>query len=161
MVAQAQLADSSALFELVQTALPDPILGLTEAFIKDTRSEKVNLGVGVYQNGSGNVPLLESVHKAESKLVADAESKSYLPIDGLPEYNRLVQQLLLGADSLVAAAGCAVTIQAVGGTGALKVGADFLRSVCGAAVIWISTRGSSFGNILTTIRTHIRSTSRP
>ena len=139
MVAQAQFAASSALFELVQPAPPDPILGLTEAFLADTRSEKVNLGVGVYQNGAGKVPLLKAVHEAESRLLASAESKSYLPIDGYPAYNKLVQQLLLGPDAPLTAEGCAVTIQALGGTGALKIGADFLRSICGAADIWIST----------------------
>ena len=139
MVAQAHFADSSALFELVQPAPPDPILGLTEAFLADTRSEKVNLGVGVYQNRAGKVPLLKAVHEAESRLLANAESKSYLPIDGFPTYNKLVQQLLLGTGSPIIAEGCAVTIQALGGTGALKIGADFLHNVCGANEIWIST----------------------
>ncbi len=139
MVAQAQSTASSALFELAQPAPPDPILGLTEAFLADTRSEKVNLGVGVYQNGSGKVPLLKAVHEAESRLLAGAESKSYLPIDGYPVYNKLVQQLLLGADAPLTAEGRAITIQALGGTGALKIGADFLRNVCGAADIWISS----------------------
>lgn len=139
MVARARVAPLRALFERVELAPPDPILGLTEAFNSDERSEKVNLGVGVYQNAAGKVPLLKAVHEAEARLLARAASKSYLPIDGVPAYNKRVQELLLGAGSPLILEGRAVTVQALGGTGALRVGADFLRKVCNVDTVWIST----------------------
>jgi aromatic-amino-acid transaminase len=126
------------LFAQVQQAPPDPILGLTEAFLADNRHGKVNLGVGVYQNGDGKVPVLSSVRKAEAYVYQTEESKSYLPIDGLMAYNKQVQQLLLGSGSEVLSEGRAVTVQALGGTGALKIGADFLNKVCGSSAVWIS-----------------------
>ncbi len=126
------------LFAQVQQAPPDPILGLTEAFLADIRHGKVNLGVGVYQNGDGKVPVLSSVRKAEALVYQTEESKSYLPIDGLMAYNKQVQTLLFGTQSEVLAEGRAVTVQALGGTGALKIGADFLRNVCGSTAVWIS-----------------------
>ena len=114
-------------FVYVQAAPPDPIIGLTEAFNADTNPKKVNLGVGVYQNAEGKVPLLNVVREAESRLLQTEGTKTYLPIDGLAVYDKAVQKLLFGADSPILTEGRAVTVQALGGTGALRVGADFLR----------------------------------
>ncbi len=127
-------------FEGISAAPPDPILGLTERFNADVSPEKVNLGVGVYQDANGKAPLLRCVHEAEARLLEREGAKSYLPIDGLKTYNQAVQTLLFGAGSPVISEGCAVTIQALGGTGALKVGADFLKRFVseGAAPLYIS-----------------------
>jgi len=116
----------------------DPILGLTEAFNADRNPRKVNLGVGVYYDDEGKVPLLECVRRAESMLIEQAAPRSYLPIDGLPAYDRAVRELVFGADCPALKEGRIVTVQALGGTGGLKVGADFLRQVAPAAEVWIS-----------------------
>ena len=116
-----------SLFSAVPLAPRDPILGLTEAFRADTNPNKVNLGVGVYQDATGTLPLLECVRRAEQRLAADPKPRGYLPIDGLPGYTKAVRELVFGADSPAVAAGRVVTVQALGGTGALKIGADFLR----------------------------------
>ena len=122
----------------VELAPRDPILGVSEAFNADQNPRKVNLGVGVYCDENGKVPLLECVKRAERELTELASPRSYLPIDGLPAYDREVRAMLFGRDSEVIAEGRAVTVQAVGGTGALKVGADFLRRFAPAAQVWIS-----------------------
>jgi len=122
----------------VELAPRDPILGVSEAFNADQNPKKVNLGVGVYCDENGKVPLLECVKRAERELTELASPRSYLPIDGLPAYDREVRAMLFGRDSEVIAEGRAVTVQAVGGTGALKVGADFLRRFAPAAQVWIS-----------------------
>jgi aromatic-amino-acid transaminase len=122
----------------VELAPRDPILGVTEAFNADQNPRKVNLGVGVYCDENGKVPLLECVKRAERELAELASPRSYLPIDGLPAYDREVRAMLFGRDSDVVATGRAVTVQAVGGTGALKVGADFLRRFAAGAQVWIS-----------------------
>jgi aromatic-amino-acid transaminase len=131
-------SSAATLFGAVQLAPRDPILGITEAFNADANPRKVNLGVGVYCNDDGKVPLLECVKRAEREITDSAAPRVYLPIDGLPAYDKAVQQLLLGADSQVIALGRAVTIQALGGTGGLKVGADFLRQFSPAAKVSIS-----------------------
>ncbi|HEM7852788.1 amino acid aminotransferase [Burkholderia multivorans] len=118
-----------SLFSAVQLAPRDPILGLNEAFNADTRPTKVNLGVGVYTNEDGKIPLLRAVREAEKARVDAGLPRGYLPIDGIAAYDAAVQKLLLGNDSPVIAAGRVVTAQALGGTGALKIGADFLRTV--------------------------------
>ena len=125
-------------FHNIAQAPADPILGLTEAFVADQNPGKVNLGVGVYQDGAGKVPVLKAVREAEARWYATEDSKSYIPIDGVAAYNKQVQQLLLGADSAIIAEGRAVTVQGVGGTGALKVGADFLRRFFPEAGLYIS-----------------------
>ena len=125
-------------FGAVELAPKDPILGVTEAYVADTNPDKVNLGVGVYCDDTGKVPLLECVRRAEQLLVAKGAPHPYLPIDGLPAYDKAVLALLLGADSEIVQGGRAVTVQALGGTGALKVGADFLRRFAPGAGIWIS-----------------------
>ncbi|MEZ1317056.1 amino acid aminotransferase [Pseudomonas fluorescens] len=127
-----------SLFSAVEMAPRDPILGLNEAFNADTRTSKVNLGVGVYCNEEGRIPLLRAVVEAETIRVAQHASRGYLPIDGIAAYDQAVQKLLFGNDSPLIAAGRVVTTQAVGGTGALKIGADFLKQLLPNAVVAIS-----------------------
>ncbi|AOI92848.1 aromatic amino acid aminotransferase [Burkholderia pseudomultivorans] len=127
-----------SLFSAVQLAPRDPILGLNEAFNADTRPTKVNLGVGVYTNEDGKIPLLRAVRDAEKARVDAGLPRGYLPIDGIAAYDAAVQKLLLGNDSPLIAAGRVVTAQALGGTGALKIGADFLRTVNPNAKVAIS-----------------------
>jgi aromatic-amino-acid transaminase len=126
------------LFSAVELAPRDPILGLNEAFNADTRPHKVNLGVGVYTNDAGKVPLLRAVAEAEKVRTAAALPRGYLPIDGLANYDQAVQSLLLGADSALIKAGRVITAQALGGTGALKIGADFLKRLNPSAKVAIS-----------------------
>jgi len=122
----------------------DPILGITELFVadknprKDKNQRKVNLGVGGYYDDSGKVPLLECVRRAEQQRVQSGAPKSYLPIDGLQAYDVAVQTLVFGAGAPVLAEKRVVTVQALGGTGGLKIGADFLRQIVPNAQIWIS-----------------------
>ncbi|MES2869080.1 MAG: amino acid aminotransferase [Pseudomonadota bacterium] len=127
-----------SLFSAVEMAPRDPILGLNEAFNADTRTSKVNLGVGVYCNEEGRIPLLRAVVEAETIRVAQHASRGYLPIDGIAAYDQAVQKLLFGVDSPLLAAGRVITTQAVGGTGALKIGADFLKLLQPNAVVAIS-----------------------
>jgi aromatic-amino-acid transaminase len=127
-----------SLLATVELAPRDPIMGVTEAFNADPNPRKVNLGVGVYCDDTGKVPLLECVKHAEREMTDKASPRSYLPIDGIPTYDREVCALLFGADADVISAGRAVTVQALGGTGALKVGADFLRRFAPGAQVWIS-----------------------
>ncbi|MEO8488022.1 MAG: amino acid aminotransferase [Betaproteobacteria bacterium] len=122
----------------VDLAPRDPILGITEAFNADTRANKVNLGVGVYTDEHGKVPLLECVKRAEVEMTAQALPRTYLPIDGLAAYDKAVQGLLFGADSEIVASGRACTVQTLGGTGGLRIGADFLRRFAPGAQVWIS-----------------------
>ena len=116
----------------------DPILGLTEAFNADKNPKKVNLGVGVYYDDQGKVPILECVSRAERQLVEQPAPRAYLPIDGLPAYDKAVQQLVFGPDCPALKEGRIVTVQALGGTGGLKIGADFLRRIAPKAELWIS-----------------------
>ena len=129
---------AASLFGTVDLAPKDPILGVTEAFVADPNPNKVNLGVGVYCDDAGKVPLLECVKRAENVLAEKGAPHTYLPIDGIPAYDRAVRGLMLGPDSPLIAAGRAITVQALGGTGALKVGADFLRKFAPGAGVWIS-----------------------
>ncbi|MGA8051453.1 MAG: amino acid aminotransferase [Burkholderiales bacterium] len=127
---------SASILAAVQLAPRDPILGVTEAFVADQNPKKVNLGVGVYTDDDGKVPLLECVRRAERARVEAAPPHSYLPIDGLQAYDRAVMQLVFGGE--LAASGRIVTVQALGGTGGLKIGADFLRLLDPRAQVWIS-----------------------
>jgi aromatic-amino-acid transaminase len=127
-----------SLFAAVEMAPRDPILGLNEQFGADTRPHKVNLGVGVYFDENGKLPLLACVKAAEAQLVAAAKPRGYLPIDGIAAYDKAVQGLVFGADSAAVTAGRVATVQALGGTGGLKVGADFLKRVNPAAKVLIS-----------------------
>lgn len=117
---------------------PDPVIGVTEAFRADSRPDKVNLGVGVYFDEAGKLARFQSIQRAEEALHSRAEPKAYLPIDGLPEFNTAIQELILGADSSIIRDGRAITVQALGGTGALRVGADLLKLALPDAQIWIS-----------------------
>jgi aromatic-amino-acid transaminase len=127
-----------SLFAAVEMAPRDPILGLNEQFGADTRPNKVNLGVGVYFDENGKLPLLACVKAAEAQLVAAAKPRGYLPIDGIAAYDKAVQGLVFGADSPAVTAGRVATVQALGGTGGLKVGADFLKRVNPGAKVLIS-----------------------
>jgi aromatic-amino-acid transaminase len=122
----------------VEMAPRDPILGLTEAFNADGNPAKVNLGVGIYYDDAGKVPLLECVRRAERHIADNPPTRPYLPIDGLPAYDKAVQQLVFTPDSPALREHRVVTVQALGGTGGLKLGADFLRRVAPDAQVWIS-----------------------
>ena len=127
-----------SLFTAVEMAPRDPILGLNEQFAADTHPQKVNLGVGVYYDDKGKLPLLQCVQAAE-KLMADKPSpRGYLPIDGIAAYDSAVKSLVFGAQSEPVTAGRVATIQAIGGTGGLKVGADFLKRLKPHAKVMIS-----------------------
>jgi aromatic-amino-acid transaminase len=117
----------------VPMAPSDPILGVTEAFVADPNPRKVNLGVGVYYDDQGKIPLLECVRHAESERLKSSPHRGYLPIDGLAAYDRAVQGLVFGREDEKI-----VTVQALGGTGGLKIGADFLRRVAPSSEVWIS-----------------------
>ena len=126
-------------FASVEMAPGDPILGLTETYLADPRPHKVNLGVGIYVDEQGRIPLLRAVGQVEQALAARALPRGYLPIDGLPAYDALTQRLVFGEDSPLLAAGRVATAQTIGGSGALRVGADLLRKVLPKARIAISS----------------------
>jgi len=128
----------ASLFAAVELAPRDPILGLNEQFNADPNPAKVNLGVGVYYDDNGKLPLLKCVAEAERQMVDTPKPRGYLPIDGIAAYDKAVQALVFGADSEAVKSGRIATIQAVGGTGGLKVGADFLKQVNPAAKVLIS-----------------------
>ncbi|MGA8052552.1 MAG: amino acid aminotransferase [Burkholderiales bacterium] len=129
---------SASVLAGVAMAPRDPILGLTEAFNADSRPNKVNLGVGVYTDETGKVPLLECVRRAEREMAEKPTPRNYLPIDGLAAYDRAVQGLVFGEDSAARKENRILTVQSLGGTGGLKVGADFVRKVAPTAEVWIS-----------------------
>jgi aspartate aminotransferase len=127
------------MFESVALAPPDPILGITDAFNRDERTTKVNLSVGVFKDASGATPVLASVKEAEKRLLAAEKTKGYKPIDGDPTYGKAVRELLFGKDSpLVTAGARAATCHTPGGTGGLRLAADFLATKAGAKRIWMS-----------------------
>ncbi len=119
-------------------AAPDPILGLSESFRADTRPEKANLSVGVYVDATGTTPLLPSVVEAERRLLEKGATKSYLPIDGRPGYKSAVRDLIFGEDTEIVVNGRSETAQTPGGTGALRVAADFLVQNGASRTIWMS-----------------------
>ncbi len=127
-----------SLFTAVEMAPRDPILGLTEQFVADPNPKKVNLGVGVYYDDNGKLPLLECVQKAEEKMMAAHAARGYLPIDGIAAYDAAIKALVFGADSEAVKSGRVATVQALGGTGGLKIGADFLKKLNPAAKVLIS-----------------------
>ncbi|MFL6624497.1 MAG: aromatic amino acid transaminase [Sulfurifustis sp.] len=129
---------SQSIFANVEMVPRDPILGVTEAYNADPNPKKVNLGVGVYYDAAGKVPMLQCVRQAERRLLESGMPRNYLPIDGLPAYDRAVRDLVFGADSSLIKAERAITVQTLGGTGALKVAADFLRRLNAKATVWIS-----------------------
>jgi aromatic-amino-acid transaminase len=129
---------TASLFDAVEMAPHDPILGVTETYNADPNPNKVNLGVGVYTDDSGKVPVLDCVRRAEQQLYETALPRNYLPIDGLKTYDRAVQELVFGLDNPALKEGRIVTVQALGGTGGLKLGADLIRRINPDADLWIS-----------------------
>lgn len=126
------------MFETLTSAPPDAILGLTAAYNEDPNPNKINLGVGVFKNAEGKTPILDSVRTAEERLLLSQQSKSYLPIEGSREYQTATQKLLFGEDHPVLRGGLAVTAQTPGGTGALRVAADFIAKISPGATVWVS-----------------------
>ncbi len=126
------------MFEKVTAAPPDAILGLTEAFKKDPRTEKLNLSVGVFKDDKGRTPVLKCVKESERRLLEGETSKTYLSIEGSQEYGRAVRDLMFGADHEIVRSRRACTAQCPGGTGALRVAADFVRKLFPAATVWFS-----------------------
>ena len=127
-----------SLFTAVEMAPRDPILGLNEQFGADTNPAKVNLGVGVYYDDNGKLPLLECVQIAEKQMMETPKARGYLPIDGIAAYDSAVKSLVFGADSEPVQSGRVATVQCIGGTGGLKVGADFLKRLNPDAKVLIS-----------------------
>ena len=127
-----------SLFSAVEMAPRDPILGLNEQFAADTNPQKVNLGVGVYYDDNGKLPLLDCVRQAEKQLLEAPKARGYLPIDGIAAYDQGVKNLVFGADSEPVKSGRVATVQGLGGTGGLKIGADFLKRLNPNAKVLIS-----------------------
>ncbi|MEX2309686.1 MAG: amino acid aminotransferase [Pirellulales bacterium] len=126
------------MFEHVEAAPRDPILGLTESFREDPNPKKINLSVGVYQDATGNTPILESVRRAGRLVLERQKTMSYLPIPGSPAYAAAVQRLLFGEGHEVEAAGRAVISHTPGGTGALRVAADLIHQQFPKATVWLT-----------------------
>lgn len=126
------------MFDTITPAPPDAILGLTEAFKKDSNPRKTNLAVGVYKDAGGATPVLETVKEAERRLLSGEKTKSYLPIDGSPEFDAACQRLIFGEKHEIVTSGRAITAQAPGGTGALRVAGDFVAEISPGATVWIS-----------------------
>ena len=139
------------MFEQVSMAPADPILGLTDAFKKDVRTDKINLGVGIYKNEMGQTPILATVKEAEKRLLAEETTKSYLTIEGIAAYGDAVQTLLFGANAEIITSKRARTAQVPGGTGALRTGADFAVTKLGIKKIWVSNpTWANHGNVFKT-----------
>ncbi|MGL5409593.1 MAG: amino acid aminotransferase [Shewanella sp.] len=126
------------IFSQVELAPADPILGLTDTFKADPRQDKINLGVGIYKDEAGQTPVLPSVKKAEALLLEQEKTKNYLGIEGVQAYNRVVQALLFGEGNALITSGRAATAQAPGGTGALRIAAEFLLRNTPSRTIWVS-----------------------
>lgn len=126
------------MFQHLEPYAGDPILSLNEAFQKDPRSDKVNLSIGIYFDDAGRIPVLASVHQAEARMLADAGTKSYLPIEGSAAMRGAVQDLLFGAGHEALSSGRVATLQTVGSSGGLKVGADFLHRWLPGSAVWVS-----------------------
>lgn len=127
------------MFENIKAAPADPILGLGEAFKSETRANKINLGIGIYKDAQGATPIMRAVKEAETRLLAKENSKNYLGIDGIADYNQRTKELLFGADSQIIAQDRARTVQSLGGTGALRIAAEFIKRQTKAQNVWIST----------------------
>ena len=128
----------NSLFSEIQQALPDAILGITEAFRADPSPAKVNLGVGVYQDANGKIPVLESVLQAAKIWASQEDTKTYLPIDGVPAFVQANQELLFGKDSSLLRDKRVATVQSVGGSGGLKLGIEFIKRFFPETTIYIS-----------------------
>ncbi|MGC8808286.1 MAG: amino acid aminotransferase [Thiomonas sp.] len=129
---------TQSLFSRVEMAPRDPILGLNEQFAADPNPNKVNLGIGVYTDADGKLPLLACVKAAEAQMMQAPKPRGYLPIDGIAAYDKAVQGLVFGEGSEAVTSGRVATVQGLGGTGGLKVGADFLKRVNPNAQVLIS-----------------------
>lgn len=127
------------MFEQIQPAPADPILGLGEAFKAETHPEKINLGIGVYKDANGQTPIVKAVKEAEKRLFASENTKNYLTIDGIAQFNAQTQALLFGENAEVIQQKRAKTAQTLGGTGALRIAAEFIKRQTSAKNIWIST----------------------
>ncbi|MDH2923850.1 aspartate aminotransferase [Nicoletella semolina] len=128
-----------SLFNHIQAAPADPILGLGEAFKAELRPEKINLGIGVYKDANGQTPIVQAVKEAEKRLLAKENTKNYLTIDGISEFNIHTQALLFGENAQVITQKRAKTAQSLGGTGALRIAAEFIKRHTTAQNVWIST----------------------
>ena len=126
------------MFSHVDAYPGDPILGLNEAFGQDPRQHKVNLSIGIYFDDDGRLPVMKAVRTAETALLQEIGPRSYLPMEGAADYRAVVQKLLFGADSEALKAGRIATIQTLGGSGALKVGADLLKRYFPKSEAWVS-----------------------
>lgn len=126
------------LFETLPMAPADPILGLTEAFNKDPNPNKINLSVGVYKDAEGKTPVFRAVKRAEERILQRETSKDYMPIQGSPDYARVVQALVLGADHPAVSEKRVATVHTPGGTGALRVAGDFIRQMLPGRTVWLS-----------------------
>ncbi|MBK0001869.1 amino acid aminotransferase [Erwinia sp. S38] len=126
------------MFERIAAAPADPILGLADLFRADDRPNKINLGIGVYKDETGKTPVLASVKKAEQYLLENETTKNYLSIDGIADFGRCTQELLFSADSAIISAKRARTAQTPGGTGALRIAADFIANQTSAKRVWVS-----------------------
>ena len=127
------------MFEHIKAAPADPILGLGEAFKAETRSNKINLGIGVYKDDKGDTPIMAAVKQAEQRLFDIEMTKNYLSIDGVAEFNARTKELLFGVDSEIVKQNRARTVQSLGGTGALRIAAEFVKRQTKAQNVWIST----------------------
>ncbi|MDB5733034.1 MAG: aromatic amino acid aminotransferase [Variovorax sp.] len=127
-----------SMFTAVEMAPRDPIFGLNEQYAADSNPKKVNLGVGVYYDDNGKLPLLECVQAAEEDMMKKPSARAYLPMDGIAAYDSAVKGLVFGAESEPVKSGRVATVQAIGGTGGLKIGADFLKKLNPAAKVLIS-----------------------
>ncbi len=126
------------MFDHIETAPPDPILGLEEAFKRDPNPAKINLAAGVYRDETGNTPVFRAVKRAEADILETEISKTYLGMAGLPEFTNAVQSLVFGAGNPILASKRATTVQAPGGTAALRVGADFIHKASPSSTVWVS-----------------------
>ena len=127
------------MFEHVDAYAGDPILTLVETFNKDARETKVNLGIGLYYDEAGRIPLLESVRQAEAARAAQPTARPYQPMEGAANYRQAVQHLLFGAEHPAVTEGRIATIQTIGGSGAIKIGADLLKRYFPASEVWVSS----------------------
>ncbi|MFZ7202455.1 amino acid aminotransferase [Avibacterium avium] len=127
------------MFEHINAAPADPILGLGEAFKADDRANKINLGIGVYKDAKGNTPIMKAVKAAEQRLFDVETTKNYLSIDGVADFNARTQGVLFGEHSDIVKQGRAKTVQSLGGTGALRIAAEFIKRQTKAQNVWIST----------------------
>ncbi|SAL02253.1 aromatic amino acid aminotransferase [Caballeronia calidae] len=126
------------MFEHIDAYPGDPILSLNEDFAKDSRDDKVNLSIGIYYDNEGRIPVMRAVREAEAQLLAEPAAKPYLPMAGFAQYRDAVQSLVFGDDSTARAEGRIATVQTLGGSGALKVGADFIKRYFPDSQVWVS-----------------------